>query len=100
MRNKHEVIQYEPKPNPSTSLDEPSFGAEVIGSEEAINGEMKLQIAVRKGIKLCTQCPIARHVSYYKLCKNYKFFLSLLSSCVISRRVEKSKQSVIRKKAI
>ncbi|XP_049935028.1 retrovirus-related Pol polyprotein from transposon RE2 isoform X2 [Nymphaea colorata] len=66
--------------NPASSLDDPSL----------INEE--LPIAVRKGTRSCTSHPIQRFVSYAKLSKNYKCFITSLSKSVIPRCVEDARE--------
>ncbi|KAF3790079.1 Copia protein [Nymphaea thermarum] len=63
-------------PNSVTSPDDPS----------PMNEE--LPIALRKGTGSCTSHPIQRFVSYAKLSKDYKCFITSLSRVVIPRSVE------------
>ncbi|KAF3791196.1 hypothetical protein EJ110_NYTH14912 [Nymphaea thermarum] len=66
--------------NPVSSPNEPS----------PMNEE--LPIALRKGTRSCTSHPIQRFVSYAKLSKDYKFFLTSLSMSVIPRCVENARE--------
>ena len=55
--------------------------------------DLDLPIAIRKGVRSCTQHPIAKFVSYHKLSLKHKSFLSSLDSIAIPKTVEEVLQN-------
>ncbi|KAF3771579.1 Retrovirus-related Pol polyprotein from transposon TNT 1-94 [Nymphaea thermarum] len=82
IRKQKAVVEDVDITNPSsvTSPDDPS----------PLNEE--LPIALRKGTRSCTSHPIQRHVSYAKLSKDYKCFITSLSKSVIPRCAEDARE--------
>ncbi|KAF3772145.1 Retrovirus-related Pol polyprotein from transposon TNT 1-94 [Nymphaea thermarum] len=84
------VINHEevtPNPNPTSSLDDPSHvQKQDVGREIQTEKEKEdLPIALRKGVRSCTQHPIGNFVSYSRLSTDYKCFVSSLAVVVIPR---------------
>ena len=61
-----------PKNNPSPILD------------------LDVPIAIRKGIRSCTQHPISKFISYSNLSSSFRAFTSSVSSIVIPRSIEEA----------
>ncbi|XP_073126194.1 uncharacterized protein [Henckelia pumila] len=47
-------------------------------------------IAIRKGTRTCTQHPIAKYLSYEKLCPNHKAFTSNISHLFVPRNIQEA----------
>jgi len=60
---------------------------------DPIHTDLDLPIAVRKGIRSCTQYLVANFISYHRLSPKHKRFLSSLDSIVISKSVEEALQN-------
>ncbi|MFV0960739.1 reverse transcriptase domain-containing protein, partial [Klebsiella pneumoniae] len=92
-----EACEAKPDSIPSTdsSLDDPS-PQEEIDLQKNMNKDEdeELPIALRKGTRSCTQHPISNFISYSKLSKNYKCFISSLSVSVIPRNVAEAQQDL------
>ncbi|KAL5856722.1 hypothetical protein ACOSQ3_004180 [Xanthoceras sorbifolium] len=54
------------------------------------NLDLDIPIAIRKGIRSCTQHPISKFISYSNLSTPFRAFTSNLSSIVIPRSIEKA----------
>nr|KYP58512.1 hypothetical protein KK1_013922 [Cajanus cajan] len=50
--------------------------------------DIDIPIALRKGVRSCTQHPIEKYVSYGKLSKGYRSFVAALDSTNIPRNVQ------------
>ena len=54
------------------------------------NTDLDIPIALRKGIRSCTQHPISKFISYSKLSSSFKTFTSSLSDVFIPRNIEEA----------
>ena len=61
-----------------------------IPSQEFV--DLNLPIAVRKGVRSCTQHPIGNFVSYNSLSPNYRAFVTALDSIQIPRDIQEALQ--------
>ena len=54
------------------------------------DSDLNVPIAVRKGVKACTQHPISNFVSYSHLSPSYKAFLSKIASVCVPNNVQEA----------
>ena len=50
--------------------------------------DLDIPIAIRKDTRTCTQHPIAKYLSYYRLSKNYRAFTSSISNLFVPRTIK------------
>uniref|UniRef100_A0A5B6Z677 Putative polyprotein n=1 Tax=Davidia involucrata TaxID=16924 RepID=A0A5B6Z677_DAVIN len=72
---------HSPTPGPSSPPSSSNF--ESSGTDNPVIVDIDVPIAVRKGIRSCTQHPISNFVSYSSLSPSYRAFVSSLSSVSI-----------------
>ena len=53
---------------------------------------LDMPIALRKGVRTCTQHPIEKYMSYGKLSQGYKAFVALLDSTHVPRNIQEAFQ--------
>ena len=53
---------------------------------------LDMPIALRKGVRTCTQHPIEKYMSYGKLSQGYKAFVPLLDSTHVQRNIQEAFQ--------
>ena len=73
-------------PLPFSLSDDDLGNSSDISSPE--NTDLDVPIAIRKGVRSCTQHPISNFVSYSRLSASYKSFLSNISSVSIPNHVQ------------
>lgn len=99
-RRKNMKLEHTPNPSLKSFLDEPRLttAREKIEDErESFEEEVmdNLPVAPKKGIKSYTH-PINKHVSYSKLNKNFKYFISSPFISMISMNVIEARQDPLR----
>jgi len=52
--------------------------------------DLDIPIAIRKGVRRCTQHPLANYLSYHKLSPRHRSFLTALDTIVIPNSKEKA----------
>ena len=75
----------------TTSYSQP--GTEKVDSLDPIHSfstDLDIPIAIRKGVRRCTQHPLASYLSYHRLSSRHKSFLTSLDSTVIPKSVEEA----------
>lgn len=65
----------------------------LIECSNPIHSDLDLSITVRKGVRSCTQHPIAQFISYHRISPNQKSFLTSLDSIAIPNTVEEALQN-------
>ena len=74
--------------NEGPSNDSGNSGANVISYSPP--SDLDIPIVIRKGTRTCTQRPIAKYLSYHRLSKNYRAFISNVSNLFIPRTIKEA----------
>lgn len=74
----------EPEPNVGIPLNSPSENS------PEVNDSLDVPIALRKGVRSCTQYPISNYVPYKHLSSSFRAFASKLANVEISKNVEEA----------
>ncbi|KAG6468480.1 hypothetical protein ZIOFF_073168 [Zingiber officinale] len=70
--------------NPITS---PALIPLIVSNSSPTISDLDVPIAIRKGVRNCTNHPIANYLSYQKLSKNHKAFTSRISHLFVPRNI-------------
>lgn len=76
-----------PSPDPNVMESSNPGNTYELSSSSKIVVPEKIPIALRKGVRQCTQCPISNHLSYKNLSPSYSLFISHLSSVDVPKNV-------------
>ncbi|CAN1132933.1 Retrovirus-related Pol polyprotein from transposon TNT 1-94 [Linum perenne] len=64
------------------------------------DADLDIPIAIRKGVRSCTQHPIGRHVGYERLSENFKVFITSLDNTKVPKNIQEALQEPKWKQAV
>ncbi|PON50330.1 hypothetical protein PanWU01x14_224160, partial [Parasponia andersonii] len=96
------IEQHPSIPHEIGHLDNPNTFSSSSHSIEPTNdfSDLNILIAPRKGVRSCTQNPIAKYLSYHGLSENHRAFISNISNLFVPRTIQEALNYPNRKLAV
>ncbi|XP_074556441.1 uncharacterized protein LOC141812295 [Curcuma longa] len=75
---------------PGNSIPNPTSISPIVSDSSPTISDLDVPIAIRKGARNCTNHPIANYLSYQRLSKNHKAFISRISHLFVPRNIQEA----------